>query len=91
MPMTPSPRAGELHRAAQAREHRRGQVMQQFLVLVQQRFALGGVDDEGGNLGVELDGGGEAAAAGADDPEFVDTVERTVDAMYGLTESEDSR
>ncbi len=65
------PGAHLLHRQAQALEHGLGQMVQQLLVLVQQRLALGGVDDEQRNLGLELDRGGEAPAAGADDAQFL--------------------
>ena len=45
-------------------------VVQQFLVLVEQRLALGGVDDEERDLGAELDRRGKTAAARADDAQF---------------------
>ena len=47
---------------------------QDFLVLVQQGLALGGVDEHGVGLAGELDVGGEARAAGADDSGLGDGV-----------------
>ena len=50
-------------------------VQEQFLVLVQQGLAFGGVGDDGRNPGLQLDGGRESSPAGADDAQLCDTVE----------------
>ena len=68
-------RADQLHGHLHAAQEGLGVVVQQFLVFVEERFALGGVGDEEGGLGLELDRGGKAAAAGADDAQLVDAVE----------------
>ena len=61
-------------------------VVEQFLVFMEQRLALGGVGDEEGGLGLELDRGGKAPATGADDAQLVDAVERVVvDQAAALT------
>jgi hypothetical protein len=49
--------------------------MQQFLVFVQQGFALGRVGNQQGGLGLKFHGRGKAAAARAYDPEFFHTIE----------------
>ncbi len=51
-------------------------VLEQFLVLVQERLALGAVHDHGRDARRQLDGRREAAAAGPDDAELSDAVER---------------
>jgi hypothetical protein len=55
-------------------------VVKEFLVFVEQGFALGGVGDEEGGLGFELDRRGKTAATGADDAQLVDTVKRRGEA-----------
>jgi hypothetical protein len=54
-------------------------MVEEFLVLVEEGFALGGVGDEDRGLGLELDRRRKAATAGADDAELVDTVKRGVE------------
>jgi hypothetical protein len=44
-----------------------GVVVQEFLVFMEEGFALGGVGNEEGGLSFEFDGRGETAAAGTDD------------------------
>ena len=66
-------RAHHLHGLDHAAQERLGQMVQQFLVFVQQRLALGGVGDDQGDARAQLYRGGKAAATGADDAEFADT------------------
>jgi hypothetical protein len=49
-------------------------VVEQFFVLVQQRFAFGGVGNHQRDLGSELHRRGKAAAAGADDAQFLKAI-----------------
>ena len=49
-------------------------MVQQFLVLVQQGLALGGVGNQQRGLGLELHGRGESAATCANDPELFHAV-----------------
>ena len=69
-------RAHHLHGLDHAAQERLGQVVQQFLVFVQQRLALGGVGDDQGDARAQLYRGGKAPAAGADDAEFTDPIDR---------------
>ncbi len=68
-------RAHQLHRHLHAAQKGLGVMVQQFLVLVQQRLALGGVGNQEGHLCFELDRRGKPTAAGANDAKLVDTVE----------------
>jgi hypothetical protein len=52
-----------------------GEVVEEFFVLVEERFALRGVGNDEGNAGSELSRSGETAAAGSDDAEFGYTVD----------------
>ena len=63
-------RADHLHGLEHSAQERLGEVVQEFLVLVQQGLALGGVGDDERDAGGQLDGGGESAAAGPDDAKF---------------------
>ncbi len=76
MPTTPSRRADHLHGHAHAAQEGLGVVMEQFLVFVEQGLALSGVGNEQGGAGLELDGSGKSAAAGADDAELFNAVNR---------------
>ena len=69
-------RADQFHGHLHATQEGLGVVVEEFLVFVEERLALGGIGDQEGGLGFELDRGGKAAAAGADDAELVDTVKR---------------
>jgi hypothetical protein len=51
-----------------------GVVVQEFLVFMEERFALCGVGDEEGSLSFELDRCGKAASTGADDAQFLDAI-----------------
>jgi hypothetical protein len=53
-----------------------GVVVEEFFVFMEEGFALGGVGNEEGSLGFELDCRGKATTAGADDAQFVDSIER---------------
>jgi hypothetical protein len=72
--------ARPFHGHSQAPQHGAGLVVHEFLVLVQQRFALGAVDDDQWHLGAELDCGREPRAAGADDAEFFNPVAHVMDS-----------
>ena len=65
----------ELHGHFEAAEEGLGVVVEQLLVLVQEGLALCRVGDDDRDLRPQLDCGGEAAAAGPDDAEFLDSVE----------------
>ncbi len=69
-------RAHQFHGRLHAAQEGLGVVVQEFLVFVEQRFALGGVGDEEGDLGFELDRRGKAAAPSADDAQLVDAIKR---------------
>ncbi len=69
-------RADQLHGHLHAAQEGLGVVVEEFLVFVEEGFALGRIGDQEGGLGFELDGRGKAAAAGADDAQLVDPVER---------------
>jgi len=53
-----------------------GVVVEEFFVFMEEGLAFGGVGDEEGSLGFELDGRGKTAAAGANDAQLVDAVKR---------------
>ena len=73
-------RPDQLHGHRHAAQERLGVVVQQFFVFMEERFALGGVGNQEGGLGFELDRRGKAAAAGADDSQLVDSVKRGCEA-----------
>ena len=77
----------QAHDRREAAQHRRRLVLHQLLVLVEQRLALGAVDDDGGDLRRQLDGGGEAGPAGADDAVVLDAGEggQVLGRAAGLT------
>jgi hypothetical protein len=50
--------------------------MKQFLVFVEEGLALSGVGNQEGRAGLELDGGWKASAAGPNNAEFLNPVER---------------
>ena len=66
-------RADDFHDLGHAAEEGLGEVVEKFLVLVQEGLALGGVGDDERDAGGELDRGGKAASASADDAEFGDS------------------
>ena len=65
----------ELHGHFEAAEEGLGVVVEQLFVLVQEGLALCPVGDGDRNLRPQLHSRGEAAAAGPDDAEFLDSVE----------------
>ena len=71
-------RANKLHGDLHAAQEGFGEVLEQFLVLVKQRFTFSGVGDHQRNAGSELRRRGKPTAAGANDAEFFKTIGRRV-------------
>jgi hypothetical protein len=76
-----------LHGNLKAAQEGRSVVVEQLLVLVQKRFALGRVGNEERNLRTEFDRRREAAAAGANDAQLIDPVEAGGKAGWILPET----
>ena len=78
MPIDAPRGADQSHGGGRALDHGVGVCAEDFFIFVQQRLALGGVDQHGVGLAGEFDVGGKAGPAGPDHSRFLDVLNRDV-------------